>query len=500
AAAARMATTAHRAHGSALGANTGQIMALTHVARSMTEQLAMGVPVTQALTGQLSHLSYVMSGPGGLMGALRAVGGLLAPLLPAFGIIAAAVGTVAIGFAGLTTEINRNQKTQVSWMDTVKATVELGIDAFARMFKGASEPFAHLWDTISPYVSATMVGLIQMFDLAFLDIKTIFSHLPAALGESAIASANAVISAIDGMIQKYKLQIAQLLTIAQMATTPFGGGAVFGTALGALAGATGNTKPLDNPFEGTGAAGRAELAANRDHVSSFDYLGMIGDRARKDKLAAADDSAKKLGKTLSGPLTDGIDTLTAKANVFADAITGAFSNMGTGLIDAFKKGGNIVGSIFDMLLNKVGQLGESLLNSGLNSILNSVVGGAFAPATGGAFGNGLWGSAIFAGVHHSGGVAGSPSIGRNVPASVFDGAQRYHGGGIAGLRPDEVPAILQKGERVIPKGANQNGDIHINFNVPNGTRESVTALKQWVTTGGFHAEVRKAVDNRTRAN
>jgi hypothetical protein len=36
-----------------------------------------------------------------------------------------------------------------------------------------------------------------------------------------------------------------------------------------------------------------------------------------------------------------------------------------------------------------------------------------------------------------------------LPASVFDGAPRLHGGGIAG---DEVPAILRRGEGVFTEG------------------------------------------------
>jgi hypothetical protein len=38
-----------------------------------------------------------------------------------------------------------------------------------------------------------------------------------------------------------------------------------------------------------------------------------------------------------------------------------------------------------------------------------------------------------------------------VPALAFANAPRMHSGGWAGLRPDEVPAILQRGERVLSK-------------------------------------------------
>ena len=56
---------------------------------------------------------------------------------------------------------------------------------------------------------------------------------------------------------------------------------------------------------------------------------------------------------------------------------------------------------------------------------------------------------IAAGVKHSGGIAGEGGTTRQVPGWIFAGAARYHTGGIAGLKPGEVPAILRKGEEVI---------------------------------------------------
>ena len=55
-----------------------------------------------------------------------------------------------------------------------------------------------------------------------------------------------------------------------------------------------------------------------------------------------------------------------------------------------------------------------------------------------------------ASVHHSGGFAGTGPT-RTVNPFVFAGAQRFHSGGFPGLRADEVPAILQKGELVLSK-------------------------------------------------
>jgi hypothetical protein len=54
-------------------------------------------------------------------------------------------------------------------------------------------------------------------------------------------------------------------------------------------------------------------------------------------------------------------------------------------------------------------------------------------------------------VLHSGGIVGNDNLPtRILPASVFLDAPRYHSGGMAGgLRGDEVPAVLQRGEMVL---------------------------------------------------
>jgi tape measure domain-containing protein len=56
------------------------------------------------------------------------------------------------------------------------------------------------------------------------------------------------------------------------------------------------------------------------------------------------------------------------------------------------------------------------------------------------------------GAAHTGAVAGGPTpMKRTVSPLAFLGAYRYHGGGIAGSPPDEVPLIAQRGEELVPK-------------------------------------------------
>lgn len=72
-----------------------------------------------------------------------------------------------------------------------------------------------------------------------------------------------------------------------------------------------------------------------------------------------------------------------------------------------------------------------------------------------------WGGAISgavnAAVKHSGGVVGHVSErNRTVSPFTFVGAPRYHTGGIAGLAPDEYPAILKKNEEVLTADSPRN--------------------------------------------
>jgi len=77
--------------------------------------------------------------------------------------------------------------------------------------------------------------------------------------------------------------------------------------------------------------------------------------------------------------------------------------------------------------------------------------GPIANALSGALGGLGGGGGILAGILHQGGIVGGSTPMRMVPAMAFAAAPRLHQGGWAGLKPDEVPAILQRGERVLSR-------------------------------------------------
>lgn len=76
---------------------------------------------------------------------------------------------------------------------------------------------------------------------------------------------------------------------------------------------------------------------------------------------------------------------------------------------------------------------------------------------------------------HSGGIVGTDGVQTVVPASVFAGAPRLH----TGLEPDEFPAILQRGETVLPKGNSQTVKNNIQVVINEGqSSNSVTQNQQ----------------------
>ncbi|RWX71889.1 phage tail length tape measure family protein [Mesorhizobium sp. M2A.F.Ca.ET.039.01.1.1] len=200
-----------------------------------------------------------------------------------------------------------------------------------------------------------------------------------------------------------------------------------------------------------------------------DY-GFALDKA-KIKQQLLNDAAKA-GVEVTPELAAKIDELAgnyAKASSSADAFKASqqkildqqreLNDFGRGVLGGIiddLRAGKDAGEIFANVLNKIA---DKLEDMALNALFPSGGGGLFSGLFGGG-GGGLLGGLLIPGILHSGGVAGVDGYGhgRAVAASTFAGARRMHGGGVAGgLQPGEVPAILQKGEVVLPRGARAGG-------------------------------------------
>lgn len=115
------------------------------------------------------------------------------------------------------------------------------------------------------------------------------------------------------------------------------------------------------------------------------------------------------------------------------------------------------------------------------------------------------GGGLLASLFHEGGVVGaSGGSQRLVPALAYAGAPRMHGGGLAGaLRPDEVPAILQRGEVVLSRdqvsalrgGKDEHRQRPINV-VMNISTPDVGGFRR--SQGQITAEAARAMDRARR--
>lgn len=137
---------------------------------------------------------------------------------------------------------------------------------------------------------------------------------------------------------------------------------------------------------------------------------------------------------------------------------GFFSDLNRGI----QQGKSIWESFGNAATNALNRISDKLIQMAVDGLWQSAFpggGGNFLGMLGGLFGGGgfagtMGGMAgVLAPIHHSGGIVGGPAPLRLVGSDIFANAPRYHKGGIAGLGPNEVPAILERGERIIPRGA-----------------------------------------------
>lgn len=140
------------------------------------------------------------------------------------------------------------------------------------------------------------------------------------------------------------------------------------------------------------------------------------------------------------------------AIVTGKQINDAFAGTATSALDQFAQNlaetGNLFGSLRDAFLQFAADFLRQIANMIVQQIILNMVGGGSAGGGQGGIG-GFIAGLVSAPTKHTGGPVNSGGGMRTVGPWDFVGAMRYHGGGIAGLAPDEVPAILLRNEEVL---------------------------------------------------
>jgi hypothetical protein len=213
---------------------------------------------------------------------------------------------------------------------------------------------------------------------------------------------------------------------------------------------------LSNRFSELGRLG--EETANTDYMGQF--FGKVSEQAVKNAKAGLDDvkgAASGANDAVKKLAEDGMTKLSATGQAVKESLSG----IGSGLWGAIRQGGDVLGNIFDMLMNKVDTLIGKLLDNVFDQALFGggaggggifgMLAGLFGFAKGGAF---VGGVQAFA----NGGIVSKPTM--------FPMA---NGAGLMGEAGPEAIMPLRRGPdgRLGVSAANQNNlqGVHITVGV-----------------------------------
>ncbi|POF61577.1 hypothetical protein [Novacetimonas maltaceti] len=179
-----------------------------------------------------------------------------------------------------------------------------------------------------------------------------------------------------------------------------------------------------------------------------------------ESIKALSDSTAALSSQLKQITSVAGDAAKATIN-YGNEIGKAFSTSASNGLGDFLQGiangksalQSLKAAAIDFGISFTKQLADISLNSLFSNASGNTVGEGMS-SFGDILGQGLSsiGKSLFSSIFHDGGiVGGSASMRSGISPSAFAGAVRYHTGGLAGLAPNEVPAILQRDEEVLTR-------------------------------------------------
>ena len=433
--------------------------------------------------GELVYqFSQLVTRVGGVGEAFRLLGDLAKEVWSRIGLsLDAAFANMAAGWEGL-------KAAGLSALDgTIAGVVSFG-DRTAAIFQGAYDAAVAIWGSlpgaIGDFAFQAANGLISgveaMLNGVVTRINNFINGLNAALellpdwavGEggvrigtldpvelarignpfqgAATAAGAAAADAFSAALSRTYLEPPDL-GLGTMADDARGRADGYREAAGMLADTAGRPlaswQALRDAVTGTGSDAETALA---DAASSVDALN-----SELDETAAAAGSAGAAAREVGTAAANGADqaatgwgAVSAALADYASRARNIGGDIGQALVGAFTSAENAVGEFVKTGKLDFRDLIASMIADLAKLAARRFILGPIANALSGALGGA---GGIFANILHAGGTVGSPGPGRMVPALAFANAPRMHAGGWAGIKPDEVPAILQKGERVLSR-------------------------------------------------
>ena len=485
----------------------------------------------------------------GMAAAALSVRGLATALVLLRGaLIRTGIGALIVGAGELIYQFARLVSAAGGFGEAMSLLKDLAVEVWDRIKMGAAAAGAAVtamfFDLKADAASAMQSAIESVvafgntaantFEGAYEAIKAIWGLLPAAIGDLAFQAANSLIDGVEAMLNgvisrintfigginqglealgsERRIAIIPDLELGQIENRFAGAATAATTAAQAAFDRAFEDNPLKTPDLGLTQAANAALA------TANTYRGAARDLA--EGARAPLESWQALKDAVAGAGEEGADAL-SQSREAADDLSNALTKAGgagkaaqadlTGWAAVAKAlsdyasqardWGKAVGESFTGAFRSAESAFRDFVKTGkfdfrslISSMLADLAVLAFkknilAPVAD-FLGKSNWLGTLVGAVLHKGGIVGAPGAAtRPVPALAFAAAPRMHGGGWAGLRADEVPAILQRGERVLSRqevasGAGRKGstmpfNLTVTVNGARGNRE----IEQMVMAG-----------------
>jgi hypothetical protein len=225
-------------------------------------------------------------------------------------------------------------------------------------------------------------------------------------------------------------------------------------------------------LRGATASGASVTAAQRQEIEAL--ARAYGQAtAASEQLRAAQAAQNQFAQSVvdttsnlvEGLVTDIDNWKEHLLNAFGDVLQSFIRMLGQMAIANAASGatgsgsGGWLGKLLGFLIGAAGSAAGSAFSGGASA------GSSFTGASGNVYNTGFDASKLTLNYHRGGRVGRDGSTPRSFPTSTFINADKYHGGGRVRPRlgPREVPAILEEGETVLPRGfkAGRGGTTNI---------------------------------------
>ena len=352
-------------------------------------------------------------------------------------------------FSAIVEKGNIQSEARDNYFNALKAQVLAGTlapdDAMRKMQRfqeGITAEIKRQIAAIDAFLSSEAAKNLPAPQLAKMQMQR--EELAAKIGSGSAGSPNAAREQADAMfetqVSKINAELEQRKAQEELLITMYRNGQITQEAYYAklneqmsesdvrLQSLVASAQQLQAAFSGVASAS-ATLALENATNSAAVSIG---------KLNQEQENAKAINEELKNGF---VSTFKAGAQAIAGMVTGQ-KTLADGFMDVMAAFGQWAA---DFLMKIAEMILQQLL---LNALQGAFGGASMTGGLGGAMSSVMTG--ITAAKRHNGGLAGQ-GVGRSYSPLVFANAPRYHTGGIVGLQPNEVPAILQRGEEVLTK-------------------------------------------------